>query len=483
MKFMAKQNYKYAPNGEITATQWMEKLWYLYSQKLNIINLLAEREQERKLLEILGKLLLRIDRNDHRIDFFIMQVRHYSDIGDLNKAEEMADQLMEMIEAGTAKNIMRQAYEWRALISREKTQIQQALQYYRKAEKYAENDLSRASIWLDKGLTLVYGNELNEAEDLIRRSITVFEKYNSIDNLGDAYNNLGICLRGQNRTAETIQAYASAVKHYDRAGYKLGSAVVSGNVSEMYWHQGDYDRAFALARRCLELGKEAEDLISVGLGNEMMGQMYVDLANYHKGIEHLQASIAAVRKVNDRPTEAVTNGYLAHCYSLMECPGDAERHLELALEIGRELAETELSARLELVSLQVLSCLRPPGEVVELLDRHLCRDGRALRKNDRCVLLYGKMQALARQGRWPEAREEYITLQMELSEIVHKSFALQVHSLGHQIFTALGEPGRAGEQQEIARQLLDEILKHLTDNSLRNCFLSKGEVMSIREPG
>jgi tetratricopeptide (TPR) repeat protein len=480
---MAKQNYKYASDGEITAAQWMEKLWYLYSQKLNIINLLAERVQERELLETLGKLLLRIDRNDHQIDFLIMQVRHFSVIGDLNKAEELADRLLEVIEADTDKNIIRQAYEWRALIAREKTLTRQALQYYQEAEKHADSDLARAGIWLDKGLTLVYGNQLQPAESLLRQAITVYERFNSVDILGDAYNNLGICLRGQNRTAETIQAYASAVKHYDRAGYKLGSAVVSGNVSEMYWHQGDYDRAFALARRCLELGREAEDLISVGLGNEMMGQMYVDLADYHKGIEHLRASIAAVREVNDRPTEAVTNGYLAHCYSLMDCPGDAERHLDLALEIGREIEETELSARLELVRLRVLSCLRPPGEAVELIDRYLCRDGRALRKNDRCLLLYGKMRALARQGRWPEAREEYITLKTELSEIVHKSFALQVHSLGHQIFTALGEPGRAGEQREIARQLLDEILKHLTDNSLRNCFLSKGEVMSIREPG
>lgn len=481
MKFMAKQSYKYAQSGEITATQWLEKLWYLYSQKLNIINLLAERMQERELLGTLGKLLSRIDRNDHRVDLLIMQVRYFSDVGNLNTAEETAERLLGMIQVDTDKNTIRQAYEWRALIAREKTQTRQALQYYAEAERYADNDLSRAGIWMDKGLTLVYRNELQPAESLLRQAISVYEKYNSADILGDACNNLGICMIKQYRVPDAFEAYSAALKYYDKIGYKLGSAIVSGNITEIYCYHGNYDLAFKSAYDCLRLGTDAEDQISMSLSYEMLGRLHMDLGNFEKGAGFLKESIKTVEQVNDRAVLALNNSYLAQCYSRMGDFEKAQKHFDISLAISQELNDPELTARLDMARIHICRLCQPLEPALKMIEDYAIKYRKSLKKYDICRLLYEKTLLLSENGKYREAEKEFSALLANMPETTHKSFVLGIHALGYTIFSNLGDHQTASGHYRQAQSLLKEILENISDSSLRDCFVLKKDIRCITE--
>jgi tetratricopeptide (TPR) repeat protein len=478
---MEPQVHKYERTREFNDRQWLEKLWYLYSQKLCILNLQAERKKERDLLEVMAWLLKSMARDDHRMDLLMMQARHYSDIGDLNRAEETVEQLLASITPDTGRDLIRQAYEWRALIAREKTQTRRALQYYQEAEKHADSDLDRAGIWLDKGLTMVYGNQLQPAEKLLRQAIAVYERFNSADILGDAYNNLGICLINQEKVPEALAAYSQAIRYYDRSGYKLGSAIVSGNISEIYWYHGDYDRALRSAYDCQRLGTEAQDQISVGLSYEMLGRLHMDLGSFERGAEFLKESIRAVEQVDDRAVLALNNSYLAQCYSRMGDSGKAREHFEASLAINRELDDPELTARLDLAGIHIGRLSRPGGPVLRMIEEYTAKYRQHLRKNDVCKLLYEKAVLLSETGRQDEAEKAYAELLAGIPPTIHKSFILSVQILGHLIFKRLGNSDRASEHRHRAQYLRDEIREHISDPDLRSCFMGKKEVGLIDE--
>lgn len=472
---------KYQTYRGFTDRQWLEKLWYLYSQKLCILNLRAEREKERALLEVLTRLLVSTDRADHRMDLLMMQARHYSDIGELNSAEEKVERLLALITPDTEKALVRQAYEWRALIAREKTQTRQALQYYQEAEKHADSDLDRAGIWLDKGLTLAYGNQLQPAESLLRQAIAVYERFNSIDILGDAYNNLGICLINQERVPDALAAYSQAMKYYDRSGYKLGSAIVSGNISEIYWYHGDYDRALRSAYGCLRLGTEAQDQISVGLSYEMLGRLHMDLGSFRQGAEFLKDSIRTVEQVDDRAVLALNHSYLAQCYSRMGDPGKARKHFEVSLAINRELDDPELTARLEMANIHICRLSQPGGPALKMIEEYWAKYRGQVRRNDVCKLLYEKTGLLSEAERYRQAEASYTELLASIPATIHRSFTLSVQALGYLIFKGLKDANRASEHRRRAQGLRDEILRHLSDPGLRSSFLGKREVRMIGE--
>jgi|GEM_PF-4706856 len=476
---MTNHNLKYEPGLSLSDNEWLKKLWHLYSQKLNLINLMAEREGERKTLGLLETLLSRTGRGDHRVEFMMMQVRYHSDLGDLNKAEAIIDRLLDMMGETANRDIARQVFEWKALILREKTLTQKALLYYQKAEACADSDISRAGIWLDKGLALVYCNELVSAEKLLRNAITVYEKYNSVDNLGDACNNLGICLRSLGKVPEALESYTQAIRYYNRSGYKLGSALVSGNVSEIYWYHGNYNQAFKLAYDCLKLGTEAEDRISVGLSYEMLGRLHMDLGSYARSAEFLEDSVNTLELVDDRAVLALNHSYLAQCRSLMGQAKKAEDHLAISWEICRELDDPELTARLELARIGICRCLHDSTKALLMIDGHFEKYRNILTSNDTCRLHYEKASLLSQAGLLEQAKTEFATLLSGLSPTVHKSFRLGIHSLGHAIFAALNDRPLASEQRLLARALLDDILGHLSDPGLRNSFLEKPEVKSI----
>lgn len=470
---MEPQTHKYERNREFNDRQWLEKLWYLYSQKLGILNLQAEREKERELLEVLVRLFTSTNRDDHRMDLLMMQARHYSDIGELNSAEETVERLLAVIRPDTDKAMIRQAYEWRALIAREKTQTRQALQYYQEAEKHADSDLARASIWLDKGLTLVYGNQLQPAESLLRQAIAVYERFNSVDILGDAYNNLGICMINQERVSDALAAYSQAIKYYDRSGYKLGSAIVSGNIAEIYWYHGDYDQALRSAYDCLRLGTEAEDQISVGLSYEMLGRLHMDLGSFEQGAEFLKDSIRTVEQVDDRAVLALNNSYLAQCYSRMGDPEKARKHFEISLAINRELDDPELTARLEMADIHICRLSQPGGAILKMIEEYWSKYRGQLRNNDICKLLYEKAGMLSEAERYDQAETAYMELLASIPATIHRSFTLSVQALGYLIFKRLGNSDRASEHRRRALDLRDGILEHISDPGLRSFFFGQ----------
>jgi tetratricopeptide (TPR) repeat protein len=469
----------YRQYQEYTPEKWREVLWHLYSQKLAIVNLLGDREMERGLLRALDVLEQDFPSRDNKIELLMLEVRHLSDRGDLNLAEEKIDGLFKMLDGRQEREILRQAYEWRALVAREKTRTKEALGYYDQAEQYADNELSLAGIWLDKGLALVYDNQLVEAEKMLGRAIGVYRHFNSTDMLGDACNNLGICLVNQERVADALAAYLEASNCYDRIGYKLGSAIVSGNVSQIYWYQGDYDSAFRLAEKCRRLGTEAEDQISIALSYEMKGRFLLDLGSYSRAFDSLAQALRQVEEVGDRVMEILERLYQAQCCSRMGDCAKAENLLEQCREMGRELKDPEIDRRLQQSQIEINSQYQEPGKVLEAICNALDNKKDDIRQHDLSRLLYIRARLLLQIGDKRAAAGSFTQLMESLSGTEYQSFLACVHALGAALARE-SDIRPAGEgHREKARQIVCQICQRISDPELRVSFISRPEFKAL----
>lgn len=471
--------HNYREYTEYKAEKWREVLWHLYRQKLAIVNLLGDREKERALLRALDVLENDFPSRDNKIELLMLEVRHLSDRGDLNLAEEQIGCLFKMLDGRQEREILRQAYEWRALVAREKTRTKEALGYYDQAEQYADNELALAGIWLDKGLTLVYDNQLAEAERMLGRAIGVYRHFNSTDMLGDACNNLGICLVNQERVADALMAYLEASSCYDRIGYKLGSAIVSGNASQIYWYQGDYDSAFRLAEKCRRLGTEAEDQISIALSYEMKGRLLLDLGSYSRAFDCLAQALRQVEEVGDRVVETLDRLYQAQCCSRMGDSVQAENLLEQCREMGRELKDPEINRRLLLAQIDVQSLYQERSEVLEVICNALENNKEAIRQHDLSRLLYIRARLLMQTGEKRAAADCFIQLMESLSGTEYQSFLACVHALGAAL--SRGTTGRpdAIDHRQQGRQIVKQICRKISDPELRASFISRPEFQAL----
>jgi tetratricopeptide (TPR) repeat protein len=450
-------------------------LWHLYSQKLGIINLLGEREQERNFLSMLDMLSRQIDDPCLKIDLMLMNIRYLCDVGDLPAAESLIEALFETIADTDDKHVLRKAFEWRALIYREMTRLPLALRDYEEAEKLSDNDITLAGVWLDKGLALSYANRLAESEALLKKTITVYERFNSVDVLGDANNNLGICLAKQARLEEALTAYSTALKYYEKIGYKLGSAIVSGNIAEIYWHLGDFDRGYRSAENCVAIGSEAEDPISMCLGYEMLGRLNMDVGCYKKAIPLFEKSIESIKDVNDLVIESQEHGYLAICLSRAGNVPAAEAQMEKAENIARNAGDDAIVKLLFHFKILMYESVKGNKDVLAMIDHFLARAESKLYKNNHVTLLGLKASLLIAQGELAEAKECFENIHKYIEGATYHLLLLDYNNTGFNLYRELKEKEPADRHYNEARRLFNVISGNIADEEPRKSFMGLGK--------
>jgi tetratricopeptide (TPR) repeat protein len=192
-------------------------------------------------------------------------------------------------------------------------------------------------VYLDQG-------KLDEAAAAYQRSIAVLEPRGFLGGVAILRLNLGKVAMLQDRSEAGETYLSDALALAQEIGARRYLPEIYRWQALLHQVRSQYEEALDLARRACDLAQELNDRKETGGALRVLGQVYADLGQPEKAIEHLQASLAYFAELKSAYEAAKT------CYQLaLVCvrqPGKKEEGQAL-LEQARSLF-AELGARWDL---------------------------------------------------------------------------------------------------------------------------------------
>jgi tetratricopeptide (TPR) repeat protein len=454
--------------------QWLELLWHVHCGLLDLASLTGQRAIERRELGALELLAGRQGGQGRAMHILESKVRYLVDTGDIGEAEQQAEGLIAEAESSGQREHLRKAYSWRAVILRELSRYPTAIDDFQKAEGYSDNDLQLMELWLDKGMTLSYANRFEEAESMLKQALAVALKYNDVNSQGTAWNNLGICYGQQKLREQAAGAYHRAFECYQRTGYKLGSAMVSGNVAEIYISLGLLDRALMSARECIRLGTEAEDIISIGLGHDLQGRVLEELGESGPAIESMERSLGIYEEIGDDFAWVVCQLKLAPLMAEAGQIPKALKRLKALEEKAAGIGSDKLKRDVRSVKAAVLLGTGETERSLELARDIMASPGTGVQDASNDLMLISKIHLAL--GNKEEAVGSFRQAMKELPLQATKMRQVELHSYGWKLYLDQGSKLLAGECRSRGLRLLQELREGMADRAVWERYCRKKEV-------
>jgi len=461
----------------ISEADWLDAVWHIRMERLSIANLLGDRPLERRELEFLGAWSRRSETGGRRLQLMESRLRYLLDTGDISAAEAEADRLVGLAKETGEKAFIRRACGWRAVVYREQSLYPKAIADFEMAESCAENELQMMEIWLDKGMTMVYANRYEEAERMLQGAISIACKYNDANSQGIAWNNLGICYGQQRKSLPAIEAYDRAIALYQQTGYKLGSAMACGNLSEIYLSRGQLDKALELSLLCQKLGTEAEDIISIGLGQDIAGRVLGELGDHDAAAEECRKSLKIFCEVNDAVAQIMSGYHLIICLAQAGKLSEAELQYRQMQAVEYEGSPRTKNFYLEMARSAISLAGGKIGQAGESLGLFL--EQASSQSQESGELLLALADIYMRKGDLAKARMMLEGLQAIPGEMMTGLFKVKVYSAGWTIYAGMGLQAEADEQKGRGLALLKEMEESYTDRGIWEKYCRQKEVRAL----
>jgi len=163
------------------------------------------------------------------------------------------------------------------------------------------------------------------------------EKYSSINDykgLGITYNVMGIAYYNINDYKQVSKYYALAIKYFEKADYKEGSAGVLNGMAALYSDMKEYKNALAYYNQSLDLKRRLND--SIGITKTLLNIASIETSqnqNFSKALLHFEeALIIATIKKNNRILSSCYFG-LSSLYLDKKEYNDALKYAQMAFDL------------------------------------------------------------------------------------------------------------------------------------------------------
>ncbi|MCP9199565.1 tetratricopeptide repeat protein [Gramella sp. GC03-9] len=158
-----------------------------------------------------------------------------------------------------------------------------ALSYYQKAnnkKKIADTYRSLAIDYLNTG-------ELDKAQEVLFKSIELYEELKDDGGLGSAYRTLGTLYRVMEDYDKSVEYTQKALPYLEKAENYSELAISQFNLIIGYGKLGDYQKAYAATERCLEIvrTKAPEEIFIPVRAYSYRGEVYVKAGDYAKALD------------------------------------------------------------------------------------------------------------------------------------------------------------------------------------------------------
>lgn len=203
--------------------------------------------------------------------------------------------------------------------------------------------------WILLGLQAQQSGEVDAAEGYYRKVLLTAEKqHKSIDSPEyeiAALINLAILLDKTGRVEEARDVFRQALAREQRYPSEYIRMIILLNLAGLHDTAGDTTSALDCINEVLRLADRAEDFSTQNHAHRTVGDIFTNLGDIEKGLQHYRAALQGARDSGD--LAAIANSLSAIAYILATEQDDPQAALSLAREavtIAREVSDPDAEA-------------------------------------------------------------------------------------------------------------------------------------------
>jgi tetratricopeptide (TPR) repeat protein len=133
--------------------------------------------------------------------------------------------------------------------------------------------------------------------------------------------------------------YEEALKIFEKHNFKKGISAVIGNLGNVYWNFGQYQKALSYYEKALAINREIGDRNGEGINLGNIGNIYLNFGQYQKSLSYYEKSLVIRREIGDRNGEGDTLGNIGVVYQNLGQYQKSLSYYEKALAIDREIGD------------------------------------------------------------------------------------------------------------------------------------------------
>ncbi len=169
----------------------------------------------------------------------------------------------------------------RATAHRYRGEYQASIQDGLEAIKFSEDDDELRYILADAscavGISLHHQGQLNEATEMLDRSLLMYQSLKDEQNTAMVHMELGICCQYQGQTNQAVRHYQQALTFWQEVRNTTRQSIVMNNLGSLHHLSGNYIEAAKLFEQALILSRSNGTLRSEAYLLFNLGNLYADL--------------------------------------------------------------------------------------------------------------------------------------------------------------------------------------------------------------
>ncbi|HYG81469.1 MAG TPA: sigma 54-interacting transcriptional regulator, partial [Pyrinomonadaceae bacterium] len=190
--------------------------------------------------------------------------------------------------------------------------------------------------------------DLEEAQNLLQRALTLAADHGNRWYEGQARRTLGRCLLAVSDDARALEQGEAALALAEQIGDRQAVCESRLLLAEAHLHLGDADEAAAQLRKVAEQTTEAiADLAIVGAAQRIHGLIWARRKDGARAIHHFSRSVSLFEMLGDRHGGALSHYELGVAYAAAGQPSQAAEYLSQAARVFRQLGARQDLARTE----------------------------------------------------------------------------------------------------------------------------------------
>jgi two-component sensor histidine kinase len=160
---------------------------------------------------------------------------------------------------------------------------EKALDYYLKGD----NQKKIADTYRTLSIDYINTRQLEKAQDVLFKSIALFEKLNDDGGLGSAFRSLGVLYMVMEDYQKSVDYTNKAIPLLEKAENYSAVAIAQFNLITGYGQLGDYEQAYQATEYCLEVvkTKAPEERFVPMRAHSYRGEVYIKAKDYNKALK------------------------------------------------------------------------------------------------------------------------------------------------------------------------------------------------------
>jgi two-component sensor histidine kinase len=215
---------------------------------------------------------------------------------------------------------------------------EKALEYH----LLGDNQEKIASTYRSLAIDYLNTQNLQKAQEVLFKSIEIYEELNDAAGLGSAYRTLGVLYRVMEDFEKSISYTEQAVPLLIGGENYIDLAIAQFNLIIGYGVLGEFDKAYAAAEYCLEIieDKAPEEVFISSRAHSFRGEVYVKEGDYKNALTDYVQAWELCKKQGGEKRCATYRTEIGQIYLLLENYEQALRHLLAGVNAYEEKEQT-----------------------------------------------------------------------------------------------------------------------------------------------